>query len=308
MNFLGIPLYAVGGGGGGGSTGDVTGPATSTVNAVARFAGTDGKTIKNSGVTITDTGVIQGVLEVETDFVSSAGSLVVEGASTVEMRAPGSFILVREDCVIDTDDVVSITARAVGDAIQITGNTLLTGGLKMTGAQIKGMGTPTLFDDAATKDYVDTRFRGWAQMIYNSPTGVELFTSATLNNSTFGRLFPSVIAPGPTGYFLSSSGDVVTFNGVDFVLQRPGNYRVRYRVGMLATTPLQVMSLILQINFVNVAETEQYVLVDSVSYKYHEFEFIFTSTVTFNRVSIFAKVSVDTPIKTNYVCFNVTSI
>jgi hypothetical protein len=308
MNFLGIPIYAAGGGGGGGSTGDVMGPSSSTVNAFARYADVSGKTLKNSSVTMTDNGIIEGLLSIETDFVTGPGSLAVEAASDVMIRAPGSFVEVKSDIVIDTDDVVSITARGTGDPIQLSGNTLLMGKLTMTGAQIKGVGDPSLFDDVATKNYVDTRFKGWAQMIYNSPTGAELFTSATLNNLTFGRLFPSVVAPGPTGYFLSASGDVVTFNGVDFVLQRPGNYRVRYRVGMLATTPLQVMSLIVQINFVNVAETEQYVLVDSVSYKYHEFEFIFTSTVTFNRVSIFAKVSVDTPIKTNYVCFNVTSI
>lgn len=46
---------------GGGSFGDVTGPASSTDNAIARFDGTSGKLIQNSNVTITDNGEILGI-------------------------------------------------------------------------------------------------------------------------------------------------------------------------------------------------------------------------------------------------------
>ena len=49
------------GGGGGGGTGDVTGPASATDNAVARFDSTTGKLIQNSVVTISDTGAVTGV-------------------------------------------------------------------------------------------------------------------------------------------------------------------------------------------------------------------------------------------------------
>ena len=37
-----------------GGSGDVTGPASSTANGIARFSGTGGKTLKNSGITIDD--------------------------------------------------------------------------------------------------------------------------------------------------------------------------------------------------------------------------------------------------------------
>lgn len=43
---------------GGVGTGDAIGPASSTDNAIARFDGTGGKTLQNSSVTISDTGVI----------------------------------------------------------------------------------------------------------------------------------------------------------------------------------------------------------------------------------------------------------
>jgi hypothetical protein len=49
-------------GGGGGGSGDVTGPGSSTDNAVARFDGTGGKTLQNSLVLVSDTGQISGYL------------------------------------------------------------------------------------------------------------------------------------------------------------------------------------------------------------------------------------------------------
>ena len=165
MDYLGRPYYTLagaGGGGGGGGTGDVVGPSSSTANAVARFAGTDGKFIKNSSVTVSDNGIIQGVLSVQTDVVSSTGSLAVEGASTVEVRAPGSYILVREDVLIDSDDVVSVTGRAAPHGLSLSGNTILSGNLDIRGqitmngfSQIKGVALPSLPSDAATKEYVD---------------------------------------------------------------------------------------------------------------------------------------------------------
>lgn len=46
------------------SSGDVSGPASSTDNALARFDGTTGKIIQNSGVSISDTNSISGALDV----------------------------------------------------------------------------------------------------------------------------------------------------------------------------------------------------------------------------------------------------
>jgi hypothetical protein len=214
---------------------------------------------------------------------------------------------------VDSDGNVSITGRAV-EAISLSGNTVLSGSLNITGqitmngfSQIKGVALPSLPSDAATKEYVDTRFTGWGQMLYNTPTATALFTSGQLDTSVFNRLMPP-ISPIPSDYFISTSGQISILDGVDFVLQRPGNYRVRYRVGLLATTSLQILTLVLRIDNVNVPASEQYMPVDNVSVKYHDFEFIFTSSVTFNNVSIFAKVSTPTPIKTSYLCFNVTSL
>ncbi len=51
-----IDITIASSGGGGGGSGDVTGPASSTDNALARFDGTTGKVIQNSGATLDDSG------------------------------------------------------------------------------------------------------------------------------------------------------------------------------------------------------------------------------------------------------------
>lgn len=59
---------------GGGSGGDVDGPASATDNAIARFDGTTGKIIQNSGVTISDLGTI------------SAGTIDLNGTSALSLK------------------------------------------------------------------------------------------------------------------------------------------------------------------------------------------------------------------------------
>lgn len=54
MNNGPLVFYPPGSGGGGGGSGDVTGPGSSTDNALVRFDGTTGKIIQNSGITLDD--------------------------------------------------------------------------------------------------------------------------------------------------------------------------------------------------------------------------------------------------------------
>lgn len=68
---------------GGGGSGDVTGPASSTDNAVTRFDGTTGKTIQNSAVTIDDSGNIATSGTVDGRDVSADGTKL----DTIETNA-----------------------------------------------------------------------------------------------------------------------------------------------------------------------------------------------------------------------------
>jgi hypothetical protein len=65
-------------GGGGGGSGDVVGPASSTNNAAARFDGTTGKLIQNSGVIIDDS-----------DNVSGIANLTITGTATFAAALTG---------------------------------------------------------------------------------------------------------------------------------------------------------------------------------------------------------------------------
>jgi len=64
--------------------GGVVGPETSTDNAIARFDGTDGATIQNSGVIITDTNAITGV---EGGGYPNTPGIQFEGGTILNTRA-----------------------------------------------------------------------------------------------------------------------------------------------------------------------------------------------------------------------------
>jgi hypothetical protein len=76
------------------AAGDVTGPASSTDNAIARFDSTTGKVIQNSTITLSDPGALQNVNEINFDttpasVVGGAGSLAwnsSEGTLDLVMR------------------------------------------------------------------------------------------------------------------------------------------------------------------------------------------------------------------------------
>jgi hypothetical protein len=64
-------------------TGDVVGPASSTDNAIARFDGTTGKLIQDSGVTVSDVGAVAaGSLTLTTDLAVADGGTGASDAAT----------------------------------------------------------------------------------------------------------------------------------------------------------------------------------------------------------------------------------
>ncbi len=58
LAYIADSLQDIAAGGGGGGSGDVSGPVTSTDNAVPRWDGTGGDTLQDSGVLIADNGVV----------------------------------------------------------------------------------------------------------------------------------------------------------------------------------------------------------------------------------------------------------
>lgn len=81
--------------GGGGGSGDVSGPASSTANAVVRFSGTGGKTLKNTGITIDDSNDV--TVADGTDFVlGSTTGTKIGTASTEKLAFLGATPIVRQ--------------------------------------------------------------------------------------------------------------------------------------------------------------------------------------------------------------------
>ena len=232
MNYLGESLVSSLGGG------DIEGPTSSTLNAIPRFATTTGKALKNSVVTISDTGRVQGVSVLETDSVENSTSLSLQSPE-IEIYTPTSSAVLNTNINIDTHGRLTLTGRASPTAIAINGATLLTGSLSLTGqilmngsSQIKGVALPTMPQDAATKQYVDNVAAvKWAQLLYNSSMPNDEFSvSGQLDTSNFQPLL-FLNDPIPPNYFISSY-NINTVDNVGFILTSAGTYKIRYRVGV----------------------------------------------------------------------------
>jgi hypothetical protein len=107
-------------------TGDVTGPASSTDNAITRFDGTTGKVVQNSTITLSDAGALQNVNEINFDItpasvVGGAGSLSwnsddnaktlqLIGNNNVELKlTQESYYRVKASSAITKGNVVMLT-------------------------------------------------------------------------------------------------------------------------------------------------------------------------------------------------------
>jgi len=183
MNYLGQSLVASRSGGG------ISGPTTSTLNALPRFADETGDILKDSTVLVSDTGAITGSTSITANAITApsgtlninAGSFYVtttaptgiymnsansllrgavngaarissgpEGATGVEANGLDINIGAPGNITAECDGVFSLTALqagGAGNAIQMTGNTKITGTLDVTGSAtaasfIKNGGTP----------------------------------------------------------------------------------------------------------------------------------------------------------------------
>jgi len=133
------------------ATGDVTGPASSTDNAIARFDSTTGKIIQNSGITLSDANALQNVNEINFDItptsvVGGAGSLSWnsdDNAKTLELIGTNNVgIKVGEENYYRIKATATISK---GQVLMLTGTVGASGGL--TAAPATGL-------TAATGSYI----------------------------------------------------------------------------------------------------------------------------------------------------------
>jgi hypothetical protein len=127
----GVPTWATPAAGG-----DVTGPASSTDNAIARFDLTTGKVIQNSTVTLSDAGALQNVNEINwdvtpTNVVGGAGSLAWnsdDNTQTLDLTLIGGAIT----CAIGQNNFYRVKASSAitkGQVVMFTGTVGASGGI-----------------------------------------------------------------------------------------------------------------------------------------------------------------------------------
>jgi hypothetical protein len=129
------------------AAGDVSGPASSTDNAIARFDSTTGKIIQNSGITLSDANALQNVNEINFDItptsvVGGAGSLSWnsdDNAKTLELIGNNNV-----EIELGEENYYRIKATATitkGQVLMLTGTVGASGGL--TAAPATGLTAAT---------------------------------------------------------------------------------------------------------------------------------------------------------------------
>lgn len=185
---------------GGGGGGDVTGPASSTDNAVARFDSTTGKIIQNSGVVINDSGeVTTGVwkgTEVGLSYGGTGASSALQARGNILPSYSGNAGKVLAVNVGATDaEWVAAGGSGTVTSVDVSGGTT---GLTTSGGPITAAGTITLAGTLA---------------VANGGTGVTTSTgSGNVVLSTSPTLVTPILGTPQSGNFSTGTFTWPTFN------------------------------------------------------------------------------------------------
>ena len=192
-----------------GGTGNVSGPASSTDNAIVRWDGTTGRTIQNSAATIDDSGNLSavaatfsasvttsGAINAGSGTISGGGSLLVtdsngHGVRWYPMSTNGQMKIVDQNATtgVTLDVVTYNTLTVMNQAGSSVGN-LAVAGIDMNGY---------LYSHNTTDLRMGSSSYG-ATLISKDTTGTTLVGRADLaTNATVGHLYIPSVAGTPTG-------------------------------------------------------------------------------------------------------------
>ena len=201
---------------GGGGSGDVSGPASSTDNAVARFDSTTGKIIQNSGVVINDSGEVTVGVWKGTEVGLSYGGTGAASASQARGNILPSYTgNAGKVLAVNTGatDVEYISAGGTGTvtSVAVSGGTT---GLTTSGGPITAAGTITLAGTLAVAN------GGTGTSTPAIVAGTNVTVSGTWPNQTINAAGAAQVYPGAgianstgtawgTSYTTSGTGTVV---------------------------------------------------------------------------------------------------
>ena len=185
-----------------GGTGDVTGPASSTDNAVARFDSTTGKIIQNSGVVINDSGEVTVGVWKGTEVGLSYGGTGAASASQARGNILPSYTgNAGKVLAVNTGatDAEWIAAGGVGTVTSVGTGTGLTGG-PITASGTISLANTAVTAGAYTSANITVDAQGRITAAANGSSGIT-YPSAGIANST-GSAWG-------TSYTTSGTGTVV---------------------------------------------------------------------------------------------------
>ena len=167
------------------------GPESATNNGLARYNGTTGGTIKNSGITVDDTNNLTGASSLSaTGNITSAGGIVsgsrlTDGTATIEFGitttptlSTGSITNSGAGIALNSKNLTgvgTIGAGAVTSTGTVTGGTLTDGTASLTGGNLTGAGTVTATGTVTGGTLTD----GTASLTGGNLTGINNLTADT---------------------------------------------------------------------------------------------------------------------------------
>lgn len=217
---------------GGGGSGDVTGPASSTDNAVARFDSTTGKIVQDSSVTVSDTGSISVAEDVYVtrDLYTDT---VFETTAAAGVTVDGVLL---KDGLVDGRDVSAdgaLAASALQDVVDDT-TPQLGGDLDANGRNIGFDDATGITDDSGNEQILFAKSASAVNYIQvgNGATGSAPSIAAT-GSDTNVNLF---IRGKGTGSIIMADGGTNTALAVEGAGGSPVNY-VLAKNAITATAP-----------------------------------------------------------------------
>lgn len=237
---LRVQPATVGGGGGGGS-GDVVGPASSTDNAIPRFDGITGKLLKNSGVTINDSGDLSGIGDISVTGLIDGRDVAADGtkldtiASGAEVNTVDSVNTQTGAVVLDADDIEDSTTShkfvTAADLVTLSN----TSGVNTGDQDLSGLVTGA----ASSTDNAVPRFDGTSgKTIQNSTMTINDSGFVSINNAATLRAL-NVTASGLDArlFFYTGAGGNP---GVEFAVDSTGARRTLIRLNEEGTLGTQL--------------------------------------------------------------------
>lgn len=246
-------------GGGGGGSGDVVGPASSTDNAIARFDGTTGKLIQNSGITIADgaTGTLSGTNSGDVTLAGTPNYITISGQVITRNQ-----VNLATDVTGTLDHGSQLTGLADDDHSQYAllagrsgGQTLIGGTGSMDGLTLKGTSlyiSPVNIEsyfslpELSTPNIPGTPSTGYGYVYVKDTTSKIYFkddagTEYDLTNTGGAGTVTSVDVAVPS--FLSSSGGPITTSGtITLSLANQSPYTVFNRASGTGVPVFQALS------------------------------------------------------------------